>query len=75
VGNGVHGRRSVRSLEGAVEGEEVEFVIEGGVELLAGIDGKKIGEETSSVRRGHRGARDCVGRAVAPDPGGEDVQA
>jgi len=39
------------------------------------LEGKQIGEETTDMWRGHRGAGDGVGGILASNPGGENVQA
>lgn len=43
--------------------------------VLAGLEGKKISQETSNVRRGHGGARDGVCGVLAADPGRLNVEA
>lgn len=42
--------------------------------VLGGLEGKKVGKETSNVGRGHRGTGDGVDGVLAANPGGLDVK-
>ena len=42
--------------------------------VLGGLEGKKVGEETSNVGRSHRGTGDGVDGVLAANPGGLDVK-
>ena len=43
--------------------------------VLGGLEGKKVGKETSNVGRSHRGTGDGVDGVLAANPGGLDVEA
>jgi len=59
----------------ALEGDDVEFTVKGGIEGLIRVDGQEVSEETSGVGGCHRGTRECSGGCAASLVGGEDVQA
>ena len=62
------------------DGEEVSLELLGADvgdsegRVLGGLEGEKVGKETSNVRRGHRGTGDGVNGVLAADPGGLNVK-
>lgn len=42
--------------------------------VRGGLEGDKVDQQASNVRRGHGSARDDVGGVVAANPGGQDVE-